>query len=104
MTNLIDYASFDDTTQQAVFGNVPGTVKVRGGELDVGAEFPDYSADLNYTYSHSVQDGNLQIDAVPVQQAKASFDYHPQAQPFGVDRVRDFRRRGMAIGVGSRQR
>jgi outer membrane cobalamin receptor len=84
VTNFIDYASFDDTTQQAVFGNVPGTVKVRGGELEVGAEFADYSADLSYTYSHSVQDGNLQIDAVPVQQAKASFDYHPEAQPFGV--------------------
>lgn len=84
VTNLIDYASFDDNTQQAVFGNLAGTVHVRGGELEVGAEFPDFSADVNYTYSHSVQDGNLQIDAVPVQQAKASFDYHPEGQPFGV--------------------
>ena len=84
ITNLIEYASFDDATQQAVFGNVPGTVMVRGGEAEVGAEFPDFSADVNYTYSHSVQAGNLQIDAVPVQQAKASFDYHPENRPFGV--------------------
>jgi len=84
ITNLIDYATFDATTQQAVFGNVPGTVHVRGGEMDLGADFADFTAELNYTYAHSVQEGNLQIDAVPVQQAKASLDYHPVELPFGI--------------------
>ncbi|HEX3836049.1 MAG TPA: TonB-dependent receptor [Steroidobacteraceae bacterium] len=83
VTNLIDYATFDADTDQAVFGNVPGTVRVRGGELQLGLEYPDVSVAFDYTYSHSVDDNNQQIDAIPVQQAKASFDYHPEQQPFG---------------------
>ncbi len=101
ITNLIDYASFDDTTNQAVFGNVPGTVRVRGGEIDVGADFADYSAHLDYTYSHSVQGGNLQIPAVPVQQAKASLDYHPEEQPFGVTLSAIFVGAEWETGLGS---
>jgi outer membrane cobalamin receptor len=101
ITNLIDYATFDDTTNQAVFGNVPGTVRVRGGEIDVCADFPDYSAHLDYTYSHSVQGGNLQIPAVPVQQAKASFDYHPEEQPFGVTLSAIFVGAEWETGLGS---
>ncbi len=84
VTNLIDFATFDATTDQAVFGNVPGTVRVRGAELDLTQQVGDFSAELNYTYSHSVQTGNQQIDDVPVQQAKASIDYHPGSLPFGV--------------------
>jgi outer membrane cobalamin receptor len=84
VTNLIQYTSFDTTTQQYVFGNVPGTVIVRGGELEIGAVLGDFSADLNYTYSHSEQDDGQQIDAVPIQEAKVSLDYHPAEQPFGV--------------------
>jgi vitamin B12 transporter len=84
VTDLIDYGYFDAATDQSVFANVPGTVRVRGGELDLGAEFADVSAGVNYTYSHSVQAGDLQIDAVPVQQAKASLDYHPENHPFGL--------------------
>jgi outer membrane cobalamin receptor len=82
--NLIDYATFDAATDQAVFGNIPGLVRIRGGELDLAADFTDFSADVNYTYSHSVQDNNLQIDRVPVHQVKSSIDYHPEDQPFGV--------------------
>jgi outer membrane cobalamin receptor len=84
VTNLIDFGGFDPVTDQALFANVPGTVRVRGAELDVGVEFADFSADVNYTHSHSVQAGDLQIDAVPVQQTKASFDYHPSHLPFGL--------------------
>jgi outer membrane cobalamin receptor len=84
VTDLIQFASFDSTTQQAVFGQVPGTVRVRGGELDVGAELSDFSAHVSYTYSRSVDETNQQIDAVPVQQAKATLDYHPGEFPFGL--------------------
>jgi outer membrane cobalamin receptor len=100
ITNLIDYASFDATTQQAVFGNVPGTVLVHGGELDVGADYADFSAELNYTYSHSVQAGSLQIPAVPVQEAKASLDYHPAEQPFGITLSAIFVGAEWASGLG----
>ncbi len=101
ITNLIDYATFDATSQQAVFGNVPGTVLVRGGELEVGADYPNFTAELNYTYSHSVEAGNLQIDAVPVQQAKASFDYHPVDRPFGVTLSAIFVGAEWASGLGA---
>jgi outer membrane cobalamin receptor len=82
--NLIDYASFDDTTQQAVFGNVAGTVISKGAELNVGADYPGFSADASYTYSRSVEQGNQQIDEVPRQQVKATIDYHPRGAPFGI--------------------
>jgi outer membrane cobalamin receptor len=104
VTDLIEFASFDATTQQAVFGQVPGTVRVRGAEADVRAEFPDFSAALSYTYSHSVEAGNQQIDAVPVQQAKATFDYHPPARPFGVTASAIFVgaewQSGLGVGTG----
>jgi outer membrane cobalamin receptor len=99
--NLIDYASFDDTTDQAVFGNVPGTVRVRGGELQMGAEFPEFTVNLDYTYSHSVDESNQQIDGIPVQQAKASFDYHPEQQPFGLTLSAIFVGAEFATGLGA---
>jgi outer membrane cobalamin receptor len=101
VTNLIDYASFDNTTDQSVFGNVPGTVRVRGGELQVGAEFPEFSVNLDYTYSHSVDESNQQIDGIPVQQAKASFDYHPEEQPFGLTLSAIFVGAEFATGLGA---
>jgi len=82
--NLIDYATFDEGTGQDVFGNVAGMVRVRGAELDLGADFTDWSASLNYTYSHSVKANNLQIDRIPVHQLKTSLEYHPEEQPFDV--------------------
>jgi len=84
ISNLISYGGFDAATDQALFANIPGIVHVRGGELDLTAEFTDYTANFNYTYSHSVQAGGQQIDRVPMQQSKASFDYHPENLPFGV--------------------
>jgi outer membrane cobalamin receptor len=82
--NLIDYGDFDPVTDQDVFANVSGIVRVRGGELDVSADFADWSAGLNYTYSHSVLSNGLQINRVPEQQLKATVDYHPQSMPFDV--------------------
>ena len=90
VSNLIDYASFDTATDQAVFGNVPGIVQVRGGELDLGADFQDISADLNYTYAHSTEAGGPQIPAVPRQQLKLSVDYHPEDLPFGLTATFDY--------------
>jgi outer membrane cobalamin receptor len=101
VTNLIDYASYDYSTLQSVFGNVPGTVRVRGGELDLGAAFPDFSVSLDYTYSHSVDESNQQIDGIPVQQAKASFDYHPEQQPFGLTLSAIFVGAEFATGLGA---
>jgi outer membrane cobalamin receptor len=83
ITDLITYTGFDATTDQDLFGNLPGTVHVRGGELDLTQKLGDVSLEESYTYSHSVQDG-LQIDAVPVQQGKVAFDYHPASLPFGL--------------------
>jgi outer membrane cobalamin receptor len=100
ITNLIDYATFDADTDQAVFGNVPGTVRVRGGELNVSTEFRDFTVSLDYTYSHSVDETNQQIAGIPVQQAKASVDYHPPEQPFGVTLSAIFVGAEFASGLG----
>jgi vitamin B12 transporter len=100
VTNLIDYATFDDATDQAVFGNVPGTVRVRGAEFNVGAEFADLDVNLDYTYSHSVDENNQQIAGIPTQQAKASVDYHPQEQRFGVTLSAIFVGTEYASGLG----
>ncbi|MEI9985151.1 MAG: TonB-dependent receptor, partial [Aliidongia sp.] len=84
VSNLIDFGGFDAQTNQALFANVPGLVRVRGGELVLTAELGDVSATGSYTYTHSTESGGLQIDRVPEQQAKATIDYHPAALPFGL--------------------
>jgi vitamin B12 transporter len=85
ITNLIDYATFDDETGQAVFGNVLGTVRVRGGEIALNADFTQStSANLSFTTNTSKQDGGVQTDRVPEQLLKAGLDYHPSALPFGA--------------------
>jgi outer membrane cobalamin receptor len=88
--NLIDLDIFDDVTNQDVFGNVSGIVRVRGGELDLAADSADWSVGLNYTYSHSVMSGGLQINRVPEEQLKATVDYHPQNMPFDVIATMNF--------------
>lgn len=85
ITDLIDYATFDDDTGQDVFGNVPGTVHVRGGEASIEMAFSDaFSANANYTFNHARQEGGQQIDDVPKSLFKAGIDFHPAAQPFGA--------------------
>jgi vitamin B12 transporter len=64
---------------------VPGTVKVRGGELDVGAYFSDsLSARASFEANNSKQEGGEQIARVPTRVGKADFDFHPAGLPFGA--------------------
>src|SRR5262249_25929382 len=83
--NLIDLVDFDPVTEQDLFGNLPGTVKVRGGQAVVqAAAAPGWSANLSYTVSRSRMDGGEQTNRVPEQLGKVSVDYHPPALPFGA--------------------
>ena len=76
--NLIGVAGFDSTTNQDLFGNVPGTVKVRGGQFILDAAFTsDLSGSFSYTHSDAKDSSHLQIRRVPEQLAKATIDYHP---------------------------
>jgi len=85
VTNLIDFQSFNVATDQDVFGNVPGTVKVRGGELILEGSAGDaVSATLSYTYSAATQAGGEQVAQIPLTLAKASIDFHPADRPFGA--------------------
>jgi outer membrane cobalamin receptor len=84
VNNLISYVSYDADTEQYVFGNLPGTVKVRGGEIILdGAITPELSASASYTYSPA-REGGAQIAQIPLQLAKAMIDYHPADLPFGA--------------------
>jgi outer membrane cobalamin receptor len=82
--DLIDYEVFDPVTNQDVFGNVDGTVKVRGGELSLSTSGPSLSSRLAFTHARSRQDGGLQTLRVPEDILKASLDYHPPNLPFGL--------------------
>ena len=85
VTNLIDYDTFDPVTGQDVFGNVTGTVRVRGGEIAVnGALTDEVSGSASYTYTSAKQDGGAQITNIPVSLAKATLDYHPAMLPVGL--------------------
>ena len=82
--NLIDYDTFDDATGQDVFGNVAGTVRTRGAEFQVDAAlFEALSGSVSYTFNHAREDDGAQLDRIPEQLLKASFDYHP-ADRFGA--------------------
>jgi vitamin B12 transporter len=85
--DLIDYETFDDETQQDVFGNVDGKVKTKGVEaylsVPVGA---DFSADADYTYSHVREEGSSQqFNRIPQSILKVGVDYHPVVLPFGAN-------------------
>jgi outer membrane cobalamin receptor len=83
--NMIGYVTHDASTGQDVFGNLPGMVKVRGGEAVLGASLgSEVSADFSYTQSTSRDSTNLQIARVPEQLMKLLVDYHPEALPFGI--------------------
>ena len=84
--NLIDFQSFDATTNQVVFGNDPDKVTVHGAELTLSAAMTTaLSANFDATYSHARQSGSsLQFDQVPVTQMKTGLDYHPGESPFGA--------------------
>jgi outer membrane cobalamin receptor len=83
--DLIDFDTFDDTTQQDVFGNVAGVVRERGGEVQVDAALAEaLSASVRYTFNHARQDGGPQLARIPEQLLKASFDFHPAASRIGA--------------------
>ncbi len=85
VTNLIDFDTFDDATGQALFGNVAGTVRVRGGQATVDVAATDtVSANLTYSANSAKQDGGQQLDRVPKSLFKAGVDWHPGDKPFGA--------------------
>jgi vitamin B12 transporter len=98
--NLIDFTSFDDTTGQALFGNVPGTVSVRGAEIALESSQSDsWSANLSYTYNHSIDPSTqMQIANVPTNLIKAGIDYHPLA-PWGANLAINYFGKTYATGL-----
>ena len=84
VTNLIDFVSVN-AADQDVFGNVAGTVKVRGGELILEGDLtPEVSGTLSYTYSSATEGGGQQVTSIPLSLAKAGIDYHPATMPLGL--------------------
>jgi outer membrane cobalamin receptor len=83
--DLIDCDAFDDTTGQCVFENTPGSVKVRGAALDLGASIADYLAiQASYEMNQSRLDDGNQVTRVPLQVGKADLDFHPAGLPVGA--------------------
>jgi outer membrane cobalamin receptor len=76
--DLISFDGFDPATDQSLAANVPGEVRVRGGEVTLHAVLDDsFTASASYTYSHARQAGNQQIARIPEQNAQAVLDFHP---------------------------
>ncbi|MGZ3274093.1 MAG: TonB-dependent receptor plug domain-containing protein [Caulobacteraceae bacterium] len=83
--DLIDLDTFDSVTQQDVFGNVAGTVRVRGGQVSADAAVTDaFSGNLAYSVNEAKQDGGKQLDRIPKSLFKAGLDWHPADRPFGA--------------------
>lgn len=83
--NLIDYDTYDAVTEQDVFGNVAGTVKVRGVEAQVDLALTSaLGGTINYTHNSSKMDGGQQLDRTPKDLLKAGLDWHPSDLPFGA--------------------
>jgi vitamin B12 transporter len=106
VTDLISASGFDAATDQSLFENTPGTVRVRGTTLLVeGPIAQAWSGSASYTYASSDQAGGPQIDKVPRQQAKGWVDWHPPTWPIGgavfVHYVGDV---FQSFGAGDRER
>ncbi|MEI9892226.1 MAG: TonB-dependent receptor [Caulobacteraceae bacterium] len=85
VTDLIDLDTFDEDTGQDVFGNVPGTVRVRGGQVEGDAALTDdVRINANYTHSDTTMDGGRQLDRIPKDLFKAGLDWHPASLPVGA--------------------
>ena len=85
ITDLIDLDTFDSVTNQDVFGNVSGTVRVRGGQVSADAAISDaLSGTLAYSVNEAKQDGGKQLDRIPKSLFKAGLDWHPSDRPFGA--------------------
>ena len=77
VNNLIDYAFFDAVANQAVFGNVLGTVKTKGGELTYSVAIaPTFNANFSYTYADvSDSETGATISRIPKNLIKAELNY-----------------------------
>jgi outer membrane cobalamin receptor len=85
VTDLISASGFDDATNQSIFENVAGTVRVRGVTAAVmGSVGDDWSLDASYTYSSAEQTDGMQIDRTPRHLAKGRIDWHPRELPIGA--------------------
>jgi vitamin B12 transporter len=85
ISDLIDYDAFDEATQQSVFGNVAGTVRVRGAQVTADAALTDaLSGNLTYSFNEAKRDGGRQLDRVPKSLFKAGLDWHPADLPVGA--------------------
>ena len=75
---------YDDVLEVDVFGNLPGTMEVRGVEFAVSADISqDFSGRLSFTFNSAELDGE-QVDRVPEQYGNLTLDYHPMNMPFGL--------------------
>ena len=75
---------YDDILEVDVFGNLPGTMEVRGLEFAVSANVSqDFSGRLSFTFNSAELDGE-QVDRIPEQHGNLSLDYHPMTMPFGL--------------------
>jgi outer membrane cobalamin receptor len=85
VTDLISASGFDATTNQSLFENVSGTVRVRGATAVIeGALSPAWSTTLSYSYASAEQTSGQQIDLVPRHQGKASVEWSPTDLPVGA--------------------
>jgi len=83
--NVIDYASFDATSNQYVFGNLPGVTTTRGGEFEADTVLAaGLKATLAYTYTQTRNSTGAQLSNVPLQQLKIGVDWSPADLPVGV--------------------
>jgi vitamin B12 transporter len=84
--NLIAFDDFDEDTNQDVAINTDNEVKVKGIEVDFKAPLgAGFNAGASYTYNEARNAGtDLQINRVPVSQAKAALDFSPGNQRFGA--------------------
>jgi outer membrane cobalamin receptor len=83
--NLIDIV-FDDVLEVDTFGNIEEEVKVRGGELVLGAAFTGgISLKGSATFADAKPSGSDdQIQDVPRSHAKLGFDYAPTGRTWGA--------------------
>ncbi len=81
----IDLIDFDPETQQDVFGNAPGKVKVWGSEAAIESHPIDgLMGRLSFLYNHAREgDSSKQANRIPAVLFKATADYSPPILPIG---------------------
>lgn len=84
ITDLITIVTSDQGID--TFANEPDTVKVRGGEIVLRADFANgFSARGSFTRSDATRTGNPNpIDDIPESHMKLALDYSPPERPYGA--------------------